>query len=106
MGKVYRGSLFLGLGVGAVTQHKCPLALPGPTVGTAEPELPLVPHSGSRLLRLFRKIMSRALQCCRGRGKEEGVASNSGSISLYSHWMREEQMGGVSGDLLAVCACF
>lgn len=68
MGKVYRGSLLLGLGVGAVTQHKYPLALPGPTVGTAEPELPLVPHSGSRLLRLFRKIMSRALQCVVGGG--------------------------------------
>lgn len=65
-----------------------------------------MPHSGSRLLRLFREIVSRALQCCRGRGKEEGVASNSGSISLYTHWMREEQGGGVSGGLLAVCACF
>lgn len=36
-GKVYRGSLLLGVGGGAVTQHKCRLGLPGPTVGTAEP---------------------------------------------------------------------
>lgn len=73
MDGVYRDMLFRA-GVGAVTQHK-PLALPGPTVGTAEPELPLVRHSGSRLLRLFRKIMSRALQCVVGGGGRGGVAS-------------------------------
>ena len=55
-----------------MTQHEYPLALPGPAVGTAEAELPLLPHSGSRLLRLFQEIMSRALQCWRGRGRRRG----------------------------------
>ena len=44
----------------------------------------LCPHPGSRLLRVFGKIMSRASQCSRGQGRKGG-ASCPGSISLYSH---------------------
>lgn len=47
-------------------------------------ELPLGPPPGSRLLGLFRKIMSHASQCCRGQGEEEWGASGSGSMSRYT----------------------